>query len=215
MKNSLFIFSLVSYFIFGVNNSMFNFIIETTEKEIINQIKYENRSITFNENYKPSINSFYTKNRFTPSEKEIFILEKDLSSLFLESQEKELSEYLGYLKGFSENQVIKLNKKYQKIIKKESRRLMKYNKFYFGFITKTGEKRIMIMAIDFSSLSKEDIKEIKTKKISKLLFTSEWNGYGGIVHEGLVYNPKKNVLYTSGIASRITRFKKVQCGTYE
>jgi len=194
---------------------MFKFFIETTEKGIINQINYENRSITFNENYKPSINSFYTKKRFTPSEKEIFILEKNLSSLFIESQKKELSEYLENLKGFSENQIKKLNKKYLKIINKESRRLMKYNKFYFGFITKTGEKRIMIKAIDFSSLSKVSIKEIKTKNLSKLLFTSEWNGYGAIVYENLVYSLKKNSLYTMGIASRITRYKKVQCETYE
>ena len=56
-------------FLFDANTQAFETIVGTTEKELIYMINRQNRSIVFSNNYKPSINSYYTKGRFEPSKK--------------------------------------------------------------------------------------------------------------------------------------------------
>ena len=194
---------------------MFEFILKKIDKETVSSYNKKNKSITFNENFIPEINSHYTNNRFTPSEKEISDLEKRLPTLFLESQKIEIIDFIKNQKKLTEKLKKKATIKYLKIVKSESKKLKTYNKFYYGYVTRTGEKQILIQTIDFSSINNEGIKNIKNRDISKLLFKNEWNSYGGIVFDTFFYNIKNKRLTSQKITSRITQFWKVECEVIE
>ena len=190
---------------------MLSFFSKTLEKEIVFKINPTNRSIVFNENYVPPINSHYTENRFFLSVNDINLLNRQLSKTYLLAQEKSIPKYIGS-QELTKDEEETLLREYLKTAKRESKRIMKYVRFYYGFVAKNGDRKILIQAIDFNSVNQEILYDIKNKNITKILFTNDWNQYNGMVYETLIYDlQRQQISSLIPLPMRILRFANEEC----
>ena len=174
-------------------------------------INRQNRSIVFSNNYKPSINSYYTKGRFEPSKKDIEKLEHELPKKFLSLQKVCIQDYLKQQHNLNDKQKAIVKRRLIKVIRRESKRIKKYAKFYYGYTSNDDQKLIFIRLIDFESIDKDEFQKLTVKEITNILFKGhEWNRYYGIVHESLIYDIKKSELF-GNISSRPFRFAEEKC----
>ena len=207
MKKFLFI-GLI--FFISPNDKFFEKIVANTDVKKVFLINEKNKSIVFNKDYLPKINSYYTKGRFTPNKTTISKMERDLSKNFLLTQKLMLEDFLKQQPQLTEQEKDMTRKKYLKIIRRESKRIKKYTKFYYGYTSNDNRKKVFIRLIDFASIDKNELNNWSINKIVNNLFKPyEWNFYG-IVHETLIYDINRNTL-SGNLTSRIFRFAKEEC----